>query len=579
MKTRYVLWIILWACLSPILKAMDIPAGTFYFDNTRTQYAVVKFVYGSDSRPETYVRSMVDEGDGVWSIHFDEKVSDMYRYTFAATSMEDGLVSETFPDVKEYISKMLNEYRTATSSATILVGGTFVPSSGENWAQGTWIAGRHVADTEWSGTLPLLFINTDTGNDITSKENYVTATYWLDNMGIDSVPSLGSKAEPLTLKIRGRGNWTWSGFEKKPYRVKLDAKRPLAGLNNARNFCLQPHADDDLGFLRDEVGFELSRRLRMIWTPETYPVELVINGNYRGLYFVTEPVRIGANHVNIMEQSDLCTDPDSITGGWLVELDNYEDSNQISFKESNGDLVRVTYHSPELLSSAQRNYLTTQMQELDAVIYTRDKGSTTWEERIDKEALVRYYIVQELMEDTESFHGSSFFYKDWGDTCKWTWGPVWDFGNAFRLMANRFIYDRPQFGQTWIGEMSKWESFQSRVREVWQEFLGHSYPTLSDWVEERGVMIAPAAISDAARWPSYGQSDMMSKVRKMQQNLEWRISWLKKQWGELEQGITTVEEDEAQSNCIYDLNGRRVEKVNRSGVYVVNGRKVWLEAF
>ncbi len=96
----------------------------------------------------------------------------------------------------------------------------------------------------YSGTLPVLYIQTENNTPITSKEDYLQATYYLDAMGIDGYESIGSVAEPLTMEIKGRGNYTWSGFNKKPYRIKLSDKQSLLGLTKSKHFALMAHADD-----------------------------------------------------------------------------------------------------------------------------------------------------------------------------------------------------------------------------------------------------------------------------------------------------------------------------------------------
>lgn len=428
----------------------------------------------------------------------------------------------------------------------------------------------------YSGTLPILHINTESGRGVTSTDEYVAATCWQESSGIEGCEDIGSADSALVLSIRGRGNWTWNGFDKKPYRIKLDKKASLGGLRKAKNFCLMARADDNLGYLRDEVGYEVSRRLGMPWTPDCRPIELILNGDYLGLYFITEPVRIGQHHVDITEQEDGETDPDSITGGWLMEIDNYAGSDQIQMKAGNGDQLYLTYHSPEVLSAQQRAWLTEQMKQLDKLIYSSDKTSTVWERYIDKDALVRFYLVNEIMEDTESFHGSCYFYRDRGDTCRWTWGPVWDFGNAYRVMKDRFIYDRPQFTQYWIGEMVKWESFQFHLRQVWQEWLSTGWPGLTEWVAARADTLAEAARYDAARWPSYGANPLSNRVSEMQYNLEWRMRWLIQQWGEL----SDVDEMPIQSSDdeqpVYDLMGRPVQSLSTNGLYIRAGRRIFV---
>ena len=68
----------------------------------------------------------------------------------------------------------------------------------------------------YSGTLPVLHIQTENNAPIVSKDNYINATYYLDAMGQEGILSVGSAAAPLTMEIKGRGNYTWKGFDKKP---------------------------------------------------------------------------------------------------------------------------------------------------------------------------------------------------------------------------------------------------------------------------------------------------------------------------------------------------------------------------
>ena len=57
-----------------------------------------------------------------------------------------------------------------------------------------------------SGTLPVLYIQTENNDPIVSKDDYINATYYLDNKELSDYQSIGSKSEPLTMEIKGRGN-------------------------------------------------------------------------------------------------------------------------------------------------------------------------------------------------------------------------------------------------------------------------------------------------------------------------------------------------------------------------------------
>ena len=172
----------------------------------------------------------------------------------------------------------------------------------------------------YSGTLPVLFINTEGHRDIVGKEkeDYLHADWWLDNMGLEGYESIGSASEPLGMLIKGRGNYTWHNYAKKSFRIKLDEKQPLMGMHSDRHYCLMGHPDDYLARLKNTMGFELSRRIGLAYTPAQEPVEVVLNGQYIGLYFLTEKIRVSKHRVDIEEQQDLETDPEKITGGWLL---------------------------------------------------------------------------------------------------------------------------------------------------------------------------------------------------------------------------------------------------------------------
>ena len=98
---------------------------------------------------------------------------------------------------------------------------------------------------------------------------------------------------------------------------------------------------------------------------------------------MTEHIRVAKNRVNIEEQEDYQTNPNCITGGWLLEIDNYIEPDNITFIEGNGKPFWITPHSPENLSLEQRQYITTFLCEANRAIYCEDKNSTEWENYID----------------------------------------------------------------------------------------------------------------------------------------------------------------------------------------------------
>ena len=384
----------------------------------------------------------------------------------------------------------------------------------------------------WSGTLPVMFINTADNAPIVSKENYLQATYYLDPMGTEGIEAVGSASEPLPLQIRGRGNYTWTGFDKKPYRIKLDKKAALLGMEKSKHFALLAHADDSAAGLRNAVGFSASQAMELPWTPATAPLEVVLNGDYIGLYWLTETIRVDTDRVNVVEQEENATT--DVDGGWLVEIDNYDSDPHVTLTGADGYPIWFTYKSPEILSAEQHNYLFDAMQSIQNALAAGDEHKAA--ELVDFKTLARYFIVNQIMLDMESFHGSCYLYRQRGENEKWQFGPVWDFGNAFaagRADKPRFIFDNPDFTQVWIGDFYKLPGFVEEVKHSWASFLDNNGPEfLTEAITDYTDRIAVAVINDAHRWPRYSHADIAYQSSQLERYLSGSIDWLKEQWGD-----------------------------------------------
>ena len=399
--------------------------------------------------------------------------------------------------------------------------------------------------TNPTGTLPVVYMNTTSGQAITDKENYVPGTVYIDPLST-GMAALGSSASPIAAQLKGRGNWTWNGFDKKPYKIKFDKKQSVFGLPKNKHWVLLALADDYLGCLKTPAGFRISEAVGLRWTPAIQPVELVLNGQYQGLYFLVEHVRVDANRINITEQADGQTHPDSITGGWLVEIDNYWSENNIEFDEGNGQHVMVSLDSPEILSQPQRNYIVGQMNALNTALYetptTNDQRLTTL---LDIREAARFYLVQEIMEDCESYHGSCKLYKDMdrnGVVDKWKFGPVWDFGNAYDRHQEEWIYVNPTWPQYWIGQLATWPVFQQAVKEQWWIYYHEYKDIVRADIRAFADRIEAAAKRDAEVWSgtqNYRDNSNYQDVRdRFFRRYDWRIQWLYSQWGEGIEPIT-----------------------------------------
>lgn len=399
-----------------------------------------------------------------------------------------------------------------------------------------------------SGSLPVLYIDTENGAKIESKEDYVKATYRLDPNNADGVEALGTVDEPLELQIRGRGNYTWTGFDKKPYRLKLGKKQKMLGMNSSKHWALLAHADDNQGFLRNAVGFQLSRLTGMPWTPGDAPVEVVLNGEYIGLYFLTETVRVDSKRVDVWDYDSEYEDyadanpgqtlpwnDEYATGGWLVEIDNYDDADQVQIESIDPNVpdktLRITYDTPsDYITQAHKDWLVNEFTSLDRMIIEGDRDECEWSKHIDLTNLARFFVVNQIVFNYESFHGSCKLSRDKGVDAKWNFGPVWDFGSAFQTRENKMLFDFGDYSNHWIKAMYEYPAFRDEVKRVYAELRDGDYDSINDYIDTFVAGIEVAAAADKERWPQYGNSNLSEKASSVKDALRGSVSYLDNEW-------------------------------------------------
>ena len=230
-----------------------------------------------------------------------------------------------------------------------------------------------------------------------------------------------------------------------------------------------------------------------------------MNNEYeKGLYFLVENIRVDDKRVDITEQDDNCTNTDEITGGWLLEIDNYNDPDQIKFVNGSGYTMHITHKSPEILSEEQESYLRQQMKAIDDAVYEDDKNSTTWEKYIDIDALTRYYIrYKKFFATAMLLREVLISIKTEEMTLNGYLAPSRDFGNSFEGGARNFFYEKGKRPRCWITEIAKYPRFQEHIRKVWNEFYPTKYEPIYAFIDEMAQRCAEADKCDAKRWPQY----------------------------------------------------------------------------
>lgn len=271
--------------------------------------------------------------------------------------------------------------------------------------------------------LPTVVIHTLSGYDPVDKVNEIAS-----HISIISDDGRTILQQDGTTRLRGNNSMT---YPKKPYRIKFDEKqRVLDAPAKARKWTLI-NSYGDKTLLRNCLAFEISRRMGMGYTPYCRPVDVIVNGDYKGCYQLCDAIDIRRHRIDIAEMDETCIEGDELTGGYLIEIDAYASKEPKYFTSTRSTPVTVKYPDADEIQTAQFNYIRQHYNAFESSLY-----KTTWKDPdvgyrhyLNLPSFQRHFLVGEFSGNTDTYW-STYMYKDRYDT-QFHVEPAWDFDLAF----------------------------------------------------------------------------------------------------------------------------------------------------
>lgn len=350
--------------------------------------------------------------------------------------------------------------------------------------------------------LPLLSISTN-GIPVDSKEQYIAGYLQV------IVNRAGDSLFGGAMEIRGRGNSTW-GMPKKPYKIKLGKKAGLLGMNDSKQWVLLANYTDK-SLLRNELAFELSRRVQLAYTPASRFVDVVMNGQYLGNYQLVEQIEVDAKKVNIEKQPVLGTTLPEIKGGYLVEVDGFAQSEKIHFTTARSMMVSVHYPKDDEISAEQVDYITTNFQQFEDRLFADNFSdpSTGYQAYFDLDSYVNWFIVNEVLGNPDIFW-STYMYKSRNSDKLFT-GPVWDLdiaaNNDYRIgdATQQLMVDVAHEPKLWIKRLMNDPAFRHAVRDRWNLIKQDKVFDLPQQVDQLSLPLHASQKKNFQKWPILSQ--------------------------------------------------------------------------
>ena len=348
-----------------------------------------------------------------------------------------------------------------------------------------------------------------------SKSNAATGT--MNLIGADGAPVYFGELK----QIKARGNSTFTYAEKKSYQIKLAEPSDLLGKQEQVKTWVLLASYFDATQMHDKLIKDLAAELGLAYTASCDWVNLYYDGVYRGIYLLSEKNSVGETSVAItdMEQAyeqlnegygtdmttalaensygqqyqytkDL-TEPENITGGYLIELNHDMWDEASGFKTRQG--VAFNIKSPEWCGDSAMKYISEYYQAFeDAVYATDDTGAYTgynastgkyFYDYVDMDSLVKVFLLQELSLNCDGFISSVYFYKDADG--KMFAGPIWDqdmtFGTGWTKTNAADIEDYHYLAKALI----QIPAFKTAVVEYYSSTFA---PAVREWLGNNGTI-------------------------------------------------------------------------------------------
>ena len=399
--------------------------------------------------------------------------------------------------------------------------------------------------------LPIIIINTENGADIPDEpkilgtmkiiqrpdgaRNFLTDANnddFLNYSGTIGIETRGSSSQALPKKPYGIDTLEDDGIEDKGVK--------LLGMPKEDDWILNSFAFDD-SMMRDYISYEMSREMGQYAANLKY-CEVVLNGDYIGLYALSEKIKRDGDRVNIAKLSDDENSFPEISGGYLMQTDRVSDENPAAWY-SNGAVYIHEKPNSEDITQTQSFYIERIFRGLDNNA-NNSNITSGYPSIIDIPSFVDYMLMAEIASNADAYALSTYYHKDRGG--KLRAGPVWDYNLTYGNDLFDFFgtpYDRShtyvwQFnysntGSYFWGDLFNNSTFKcylaKRFDELTEEGQPLSFNYLSNLIDNTAELISEAVMRENEKWDTI--DDFSGEIANMKVWIQERITWMRNNLG------------------------------------------------
>ena len=331
-----------------------------------------------------------------------------------------------------------------------------------------------------------------------------------------------------SVQIRGRGNTSWAGQNgKSPYRLKFFAKKKPFGLKAGKSWVLLANRQTG-SMMTNPVAMKVARLVGAAAANDMIPVELYMNGEYRGSYVFTQQVGLSNNSVDLEDD----------TNATLLELDSYYDE-AYKFHDHYYTLP-VNVKDPDFEEAPDPERFQLIQDDFNALtILIRSGVKGAFDDKLDPEMAARYLFVNQYVLNCELYHPKScYLYRE--DVralhCPYILGPVWDFDWAYGYDGSYkyCIYKTTNDmftsiqngtgGRFYNAIFNNSDAVQRANYRIWRDFMEKYQEEMLEFVDDYFAYARPSFEHNSTMWGDGAAYDV--EVANMKSWLDTRANYL-----------------------------------------------------
>ena len=329
--------------------------------------------------------------------------------------------------------------------------------------------------------------------------------------------------------VSGRGNSTWD-YRKKPYNLELTSAQDLLGMGAAKKWILLANGYDPTNIC-DKMVSDFARETGAAYTAERQWVDLYLNGEYAGLYLLSERNELDPERIAVDADRSFLL---SLSVDWQL------DKSKPYIQSDRNLLLRI--HQRGISIDEIWNI----WQSAESAVYADDGIDPVtgkyWTELIDLDSWAQQFLLDEVFVDFDAFALSQYFYYE-PDSGKLFGGPLWDSDNILdrcgKHPANILAAQRPyvwnEVDKPLCWALWQKEEFRQRVKELYRQEYRDKLLALANGGIENYVNQYRAAIDmDSIRWSKSGPD---AEAARMSQYLRERVEFLDDYWSHEEEYV------------------------------------------